>query len=223
MARINVIGNRSGELTIDPGSSGDSWLQHSNSGGVMFRTGVDDTDGDSYKVSDGSALGTNDRFVISPDGKITMPAQCAFLNVINAASNVTGDGSDHSIGQTTATTSVFDRNGDMTEGDGAGTAAEFTAPVTGNYKFCYSLIYNVPASSGTTLVLILLSNGDLINTLPTLESVSGFAGAGNDMCMSSTVFLNLTASDTIRFRFQGYNGAKTTDIVSGFISGYLVG
>ena len=92
MAKINAINNKSGELTIDPGASGDSFVQFDINGTSEFRIGVDDTD-DSFRISQGSALGTNDTFVMTAAGEITMPLQSAF-SAYNSSDdlNATGDG-----------------------------------------------------------------------------------------------------------------------------------
>ena len=67
-----------GAVIVDPGASGDSFIQFNINTTAEFRIGVDDDDGDSFKISQGSALGTNDTFVVTSSGEITIPLQPSF-------------------------------------------------------------------------------------------------------------------------------------------------
>jgi len=130
MAKINSINNATGELTIDPGASGDSFVQFDINTTGEFRIGVDDTD-DSFRISQGSALGTNDTFVMSDAGERTMPLQPAFSAAHSAQQlDVTGNGT---VATVNFTTEIFDQNNDY---DGTNT---FTAPITGRYGFSGSV------------------------------------------------------------------------------------
>jgi len=223
MAKENAINNISGSLTIDSGASGDSFVQFDINGTGEFRVGCDDTD-DSYRISQGSALGTNDTFVVTDAGIITKPLQPSFLNIINAESNVSGDATAHDVGSVTATTSIADRGSDMTEGDGAGTGATFTAPVAGIYQFCFGLQIDIDATGGDTLtVQIVTSNRTFpVTVYPTENLVSGLFGVGGDLMWEGTVIEELAASDTVVFRFTCTGGSKVDDIVDGYISGVLL-
>lgn len=223
MATKNSINNASQDFTIDP-ASGDASIQFSLAAIAKFIAGIDDTDGDAFKISAGSAIGTTDRLFITADGVMTLPAQVAFLNSINAEVNVTGDGTIHDIGSVTATTSIVDRNGDMTEGDGAGTGATFTAPVTGLYQFNFTLVYDIDATGGDDMAIGITSTDDAYNghQLPTKNSVANFADANGDICVNQTTFMSLTAADTVVFQFAARINSKTDDVVSGFLSGILI-
>jgi len=83
MAKVNSIDNQSESLTIDPGASGDSFVQFDINATGEFRIGVDDTD-DSFRVSQGSALGTNDTFIMTDAGEKTTPLQPAFLAYVGS-------------------------------------------------------------------------------------------------------------------------------------------
>ena len=224
MAKQNSIDNATQDLTITP-ATGDSTIQFSINGTTEFIIGVDDDADDSFKIANGSALGTNDYLVMSPDGIMTLPLQSAFLNSINAEANVTGNSTAHYIGSVTATTSIVDRNGDMTEGDGAGTGATFTAPVTGLYQFNFTLVYDIGATGSPTCQIYVESTSDLYkgHSLPTDNQVTNFSNASGYICMNETMFMSLTAADTVRFRFQGETGsAAVDDVISGYISGCLI-
>ena len=126
MATNNALNKNSQELTVDPGASGDSFIQFDINTTGEFRIGVDDPAGDAFKISQGSALGTTDTFVMTAGGERTMPLQSAFLVVLDSTvANVTGDGTVYTI---VWDTEIFDQNSDF---DGTST---FTAPVTGRYR-----------------------------------------------------------------------------------------
>lgn len=141
MAKINSINNKSGNLTIDPGSSGDSFVQFDINAIGEFRIGIDDTDGDKFKVSVGSALGTNDAIQIDSNGIIRMEDQPSFL-VTNTVtdSNVTGDGTEYTID---VDVERFDQGGDFA-------SDTFTAPVTGRYYLSFVVFTQDRTSSHTS-------------------------------------------------------------------------
>ena len=126
MATKNSINNKTQDLTIAPGTSGDSFVQFDINATGEFRIGVDDTD-DSFRISQGSALGTNDTFIVTDAGEITEPLQPAFLaTVTSQISNVTGDGTLYVL---VWDAEVFDQGSNF---DGTST---FTAPIAGRYLF----------------------------------------------------------------------------------------
>jgi len=130
MATQNVINKFSQDLTIDPGAAGDSYTQFSINGTGEFRIGVDDTD-DSFRISQGNALGTNDTFVMSAAGERTMPLQPSFGAYLSStASDATGDNTDVQIA---FDSEVWDQNSDYNAGLG-----RFTAPVDGCYLLSFT-------------------------------------------------------------------------------------
>ena len=158
MATNNNINKESPEITIDPGASGDSFVQFDINATGEFRIGVDDTDADAFVISQGSALGTTNTFRMSAAGERTMPLQSAFLTVLNAdILNVTGDGTVYTV---VWDTEVFDQNNDF---DGTST---FTAPVTGRYRFETNVLMASLASGNTDgYYLIDTSNRDYYSEL----------------------------------------------------------
>lgn len=115
------------QLSIDPGASGDSFVQFDINTTGEFRIGVDDDAADAFKISQGSALGTNDTFIMTAAGERTMPLQPAFSAY--PTSNVTNATGDGTVVTMVFGTEVYDQGGDF---DGTST---FTAPVTGRYNF----------------------------------------------------------------------------------------
>lgn len=227
MAQKNVINNELDQITLDP-VTGDSFIQYDISGVNKWRIGVDDTDSDVFVFSKGTALGTNNVFRMTSAGQRTLPLQPAFANRINAEANVTGDNTNHKIGSVTATTSLFDIGSNMTEGNGAGTPATFTAPVDGIFFFSFIVQYNINATGGDIAYFAYLKNGSfdtntpLHTNLPSKNTVAGFGGANGYIAAGGSVLVSLTASDTITFRFTSIGGAKVDDVIDGWLSGYLV-
>ena len=128
MAKQNSLTNSSGSLTLDPGSSGDSFLQFDINTTGEFRIGVDDTASDAFKISQGSSIGTNDTFIMTAAGERTLPLQPAFLAYTGTLNNKTGDGTVYQIA---FSAEVFDVGSDFA----TGASAAFTAPVTARYRF----------------------------------------------------------------------------------------
>lgn len=232
MATQNALNNQSTvvqtqirDITIDPGASGDSYIQiNSTGGGTSFRVGVDDDDADSFKIALGSALGTNDAMIMDVDGVITMPLQPLFIATINAEANATGANNNHAVGATTAVTERVDQNGDFTPGNGAGTGAIFTAPITGQYFFNFHMSLDSPASGAVLFTnSVTTSNRTLfVHQLATSNQITTFYGPGNDLMFGASVIGDMDAADTATFRVNGTGGSNTSTIVEGQISGGLV-
>jgi len=217
MAKINSINNKSSELTLDPGASGDSALQFSINGTPEFIIGVDDNDSDKFKISTGSALGTNDTFVVTDSGEITKPLQSAFLaTVTSQVSNVTGDNTSYTL---VYDTEVFDLNSDF---DGTST---FTAPVSGKYCFQVGISIGGIASQTVGLFYLRTSNRDYLfvqNNPDAVEDSSSQFGA------SVSILADMDASDTATVTITIGNASKVVDIITNgstdpynWFSGYL--
>jgi len=208
MATKNSLSNRSQELTLDPGAAGDSVLQFSINGTGEFRIGVDDTD-DSFRISQGSALGTNDTFVMSDAGERTMPLQAAFLAVLPSTDdNVTGEGTVWTLGSVTALTEIFDQNGDFN------TNGTFTAPVTGRYKL--TMAFNIkedetPGMASTDCEISILTSNRTWNCLK--ENPSVLIANKVDMLPCATIFVDMDIGDTAVSRVMCDGaGSKLVDV-----------
>jgi hypothetical protein len=204
MAKINAINNKTGSLTIDPGASGDSYTQYSINGTGEFRVGVDDDASDAYKISQGSALGTNDTFVMTASGERTMPLQPAFLAVVESTiSNVTGDNTVYTV---VWDAEPFDQNSDF---DGTST---FTAPVTGKYRFeCSILMDDLTASHDRSELKIVTSN----RTYSSQNSPGTCRDANDQYSEYTTVLADMDASDTAYVTITVFDGTKVVDILGG--------
>jgi len=154
MATQNNINRASGNLTIDPGASGDSFVQFDINTTGEFRIGIDDDASDAFKISQGSALGTNDTFIMTASGERTMPLQPAFMAYLSSdADDVTGDGTNY--GPIIFDTEVIDKNSDYDH-----TSGQFTAPVDGVYSFSANVTFHDVGAANTLGYLSLItSNG----------------------------------------------------------------
>lgn len=201
MAKINAINNAGASLTIDPGASGDSFVQFNINATGEFRIGVDDDASDAFKISQGSALGTNDTFVMTAAGERTLPLQPSFLAILSTtALNVTGTGAFYTY---IPDTEIWDINGDYNNGTGV-----FTAPITGKYAF----------QLGGALI------GCTTNTQISLKlttSNRSYQYNFNRAASSSNVQLNFSpicdmdSGDTATFQILGAGEAGVTEDVYG--------
>ena len=213
MATKNTLNNATGELTVDPGASGDSFVQFDINATGEFRIGVDDGSGDAFKISQGSALGTNDTFIMTAAGESTMPLQPAFGAIAVNQINVTGDATVYTV--TFSSSEFFDQNNDF---DGTST---FTAPVTGKYQLSTDILFNDILSTHTESTLtISTSNRDY-----TSEFINPFAAEtpGENISLTMSVLADMDSADTVVIKTTFSNGTKVVDILgaNAFFNGYL--
>ncbi len=206
MAKINSTNNKTGALTIDPGASGDSFVQFDINTTGEFRIGVDDTDSDKFKISQGSALGTNDTFSIADSGEITKPLTPAFcVTLVNYYDNVTGDGT---VWTALFTTEYFDQGNDF---DGTST---FTAPVDGKYRLSTGFLMDDCLNATSAYMEIETSNrtyrSNILNastcgtTYSSLYQYSKYMSVLADMDASDTAVIKVMASGTTKKVDVGY-------------------
>lgn len=203
MAKKNSINNATPELTIDPGASGDSFVQFDINATGEFRIGVDDDDSDKFKVSQGSALGANDTLVITAAGEISRPLTPAFLATVTSDKlNQTGDGTTYSMSWDSE---IFDQGGDFASNT-------FTAPVTGRYLLEFTATIRDLTSSHTNgFIRIQTSNRDYQLTQWSWAAVRN---SSNQAAASIAVLADMDASDTAFADVQISNGTKVAGIES---------
>lgn len=204
MSKINTINNKSGSLTVDPGASGDSYVQFDINTTGEFRIGVDDDASDAFKISQGSALGANDTFVMTAAGERTMPLQPAFLAAVESTiSNVTGDATEYTI---VWDAEPFDQNGDF---DGTST---FTAPVTGRYRFESSIVMDdLAAAHDRSAMRIVTSNRSYVSQ----NSPGTCKDANDEYSEYITALTDMDAADTAYIIIVVSDGTKVVDILGG--------
>jgi len=219
MSKINSINNKSSELTIDPGVSGDSALQFSINGTAEFKIGVDDTDSDKFKISVGGALGTDDVFVVTENGEITKPKQPAFNGEAfqTPGANATGDGTAFTVEYE----EQFDQGGNFT-------STTFTAPVSGKYWLGGFTWKNDLTSSHTSEELYIVTSN---RTYRIFQNPWAQVQGGSDQGAFGfvSVLADMDASDTATMVDKVSGGTKVVDIgyndgttVRGGLTGFLV-
>jgi len=159
---------------------------------------------------------------------IDVTATSKFLNLINAETNATGDGTNASVGAITATTSITNVGSNMTAGNGAGTPATYTAPNTGTYRFNFFFCYSATLTTGATTFsasIVTTARTYTFGNMPTRNTVTSFAGPNNYIGVAVSTLADMTAGDTAVFKVQGNGGSKVDAIqggTNGYISGYQV-
>jgi len=205
MATKNSINNKSQELTLDPGASGDSFVQFDINGTGEFRIGVDDTD-DSFRISQGSALGTNDTFIMTDAGERTMPLQPAFHAYLSSnQNNVTGDGTSF---DPICDTEVFDQGGDYNNGTGV-----FTAPIDGRYLFSIGLALSGLGAANTRGTFSLVTSDATFYAID--ADFGNMRQSIDELRMTQySIIADMDSADTAYINTVVYNGTKIV-IVSG--------
>lgn len=217
MSRINNINNKSSSLTIDPGASGDSSTQFSINGTPEFVIGVDDTD-DTFRIAQGSALGTNDTYIMSDVGECTLPLNPAFFAYPSSdLVDVTGDGTVYLM--------IFDSEQFDIGGNYDTSTGLFTAPATGKYMFTASLEMEDLTTSHTSVKIYFSGDPGQFRGYDDSFQYSQFVTGGIYVCNIRSQF-EMTAADQVGFYVTIYNGTKVVDIASAayksFFSGCLI-
>lgn len=200
-------------------SAGDPTLKFTVASVTDWSTGIDNTDSDKWKISEGTALGTNDVLVITTAGEITQPLQPSFLVVNTAgASDVTGDATGYTL-QFTST--IYDQGSDF---DGTST---FTAPVSGCYFFSWAVSLSDLSAAHAGNLRLVTSNRSIF--CPNDFVVGAVRDSSDDGQMWGSSYVDMDAADTATILIQLSGGAKVVDIVGAatsdpvtFLGGSLV-
>jgi len=207
MGKINSINNKTGSLTIDPGASGDSFVQFDINGTGEFRIGVDDTDSDAFVISQGSALGTNNTFRMSAAGERTLPLQPAFFAYLSSTqSNVTGDNTAYTIICDTVVINVGSGYNNST--------GIYTAPRTGYYFFHYRIAIATDASGGDEVESKLVTSNNTYygTSYPGRNRLANFGGPAYIISHEYCVLANMDVSDTAYVVITSGNNSKLDDV-----------
>lgn len=190
-------------ITVGGATAADPSINFNVSGATDWEMGIDNNDSDKLKVSQGTALGTNDTWIMSVAGERTMPLQPCFLAVAGGAQdNVTGDNTTYTVKFTSVT---YDQNSDF---DGTST---FTAPVDGKYYFWSNIRLDglVGAHSGSNFFIA-------VNGTPAITRNTGNPGTvrdtGNFYGLNNAGTLSLSANDTVTIGTTVSGGAKVVSI-----------
>jgi hypothetical protein len=191
-------------ITVGGASAGDPSINWNISGVSDWEMGIDNGDSDKLKISQGTALGTNDTWIMTTAGERTMPLQPAFwAGAGGAQTNVTGDGTFYTIQFTSV---QFDQNSDF---DGTST---FTAPVDGIYSFNVSTtLQNLAAGLRASMFY-------LVNGISVQANNFGSVGVVRDTSNNLTLFfpslINLTSGDAVTVQLLVAGGTKTISLLN---------
>lgn len=192
-------------VQVAGGTAGDPTYQSVVAGVTTWTWGTDNSDADSWVMSQGTALGTNNVIHATTAGEINYPLQPAFLAVLTTTVNdVTGDGTLYSV---IYDTEIFDQGADFNLG-----TSIFTAPVTGRYQFCVaaSLIGGTIISG--PIVFMTSSNRTYRLSMPLGAGITSTSQA------SLSVLADMDAADTIAIGLQATDTGGKVDDVAGTAS-----
>jgi hypothetical protein len=154
---------------------------------------------------------------------------CAFFLYQPSAVQVPNSGSAfyQGLGAARALTTKFDAGSNVTNGDGAGTPAIFTAPIGGKYYLNMSVVYsNTPSSSSNYLQTRISTTGGDYNYIP-----ATYTSAFSDFQHTNTfsICADMNTGDTATFEIQiptstpGYTLGGSGSPFTTWISGFLIG
>lgn len=215
---LNVLG---GSVSIDPGAATDSFIQLDESTTGKWRLGNDATD-DSFRISQGSALGTNDTFIMSVDGERTMPLQPAFLAVLETTdTDVTGAGSVYLVGTNTAYVERFDQGGDFVT-----SPCTFTAPIDGKYQLNFNWAFQGMDSNMTSMSNRIITSNETFNVCRENPWEDRNTDTGRTS-QCGVIFCEMDAADTSTYQVQisgslsgddaDLSNAQSSNAVSGWL------
>ena len=206
-------GFRNGTLVVDPSGATDSYIQYNEAATGKWRQGNDATD-DSFRLSQGSSLGTSDTFIMSSAGERTLPLNpCFFAYLSGNDNNVTGNGTTYTIGTNVAFTEIFDQNSDFN------TNGTFTAPITGRYILNAGIFLGGCIGTGLNFRLVTSNNTFRTNVL----SPVAVKNSGNAVQLGLSIICDMDASDTATLTVQDSGGGGDTEDLLGGSSTYFSG
>lgn len=239
-AQINLTNGVTGILPIINGGTNASTF--SNTDGVVYFDGtrlVTTAVGNATDVltSNGPGLPPTFQPGGGGGGGGGIALTSGFLAIQEApVANVTGDGTVYSLGASQALTTIFDINGDISDGDGLGTPATFTAPFTAKYYLEISVqLTNLQTGefndSIGTYSIVTPARTFTFEFSP-LGLFNANAMVSSTGSVSQGAFVNLSAGDICTFNcMSNLNGAGgvadigvggASDPAQTYISGFIV-
>lgn len=192
-------------ITVGGASSGDPSLNFNVSGATDWEMGIDNNDSDNLKISQGTALGTNDTWIMTTAGERTMPLQPSFLAEHTVTqSNVTGDTTIATINYTSV---IFDQNSDY---DGTNT---FTAPVTGRYLITGGITFRNVTTAYNNFALNLITSNRTYR-MEGLKNPANLFNPQTDIYSGGAQICDMDAGDTARMTAFMSGSTKTIDFTA---------
>lgn len=197
-------------ITVGGGTAGDPTINWNVSGVTNFEMGLDNSDSDKLKISQGTVLGTNDTWIMDTSGRRIMPLQPCFRAYLSVTqNNVTGDGSLYVV---VFDTEVFDQGSNYNNANG-----RFTAPVTAKYFFYSNVYWNFQPAGISSSQITFNVNG---------SAATRFKSGNTLGAMQTSGLLLLNAGDFVEVEISSAASTKTASILGSqydtFFFGYLV-
>lgn len=192
---VSTAGATAGDPTVLMTTTTTNWI-------MGIDNSVTTPTADTFVISQGTALGTNNIMSAATSGEINYPLQPAFLAYLPSSDlNVTGDSTTFTIGSVTALTEVFDQNGDFN------TNGTFTAPINGKYPLGMVGRYSGCTVASGFVTSIVTSNRNYTNSFSRTAGAQDYTGTMSALC-------DMDAGDTATFTLlAGGEAGKTVDIV----------
>jgi len=191
--------NAAGSITVSSDGPGDVVGTPPSTANALAR----------YSDTTGLSI-TNSTVLVSSSGQMTNASQPAFLAQLDSdVSNITGDGTDFSLGSGTPLTIIFD------QGNNFVSTGTFTAPVTGRYMFTALFrIYGIDAAHTFMQGRLLTSNRIYYNNLINPAALRAASVVSNYLSLNFATVADMDFGDTCTFDFAVWSGAKTISVGS---------
>ncbi|MFP3859264.1 MAG: hypothetical protein ACLFUW_00430 [Bacteroidales bacterium] len=207
-------------ITVGGSSADDPSLNFNVNGVTDWEMGIDNSDSDNLVISQGTALGTNNSWVMDTNGQRLLPLQPAFSAFLSATdSNVTGDSTVYIVGTNVAFTENFDI------GSNFNTNGTFTAPIDGVYLFVYTLETFGLTSSFSSWFQSMLIGGTSFQGTSINPSQIFHGGSQGALTQTMSKIVRMSASDTAQVQVDVRGGSKTVSVAGNVttFAGYLLG
>lgn len=198
---LSLFGTGAGNavLQIEGEGGADPTINFLANNAQHWAIGIDDSDSDKFKISEHSALGTNDYLTVDVNGNVTMPSQPAFQ--VNKGNSTQANIAVNSDVLVTFNTETFDIGSNFASNT-------FTAPVTGKYVFSFLLrVDSVDIDSNYYIPFIETSNRRYrVIVDPNFSSDPAY------FSFTLTCLADMDANDTCVIKINQGSGAAASDI-----------
>lgn len=191
-------------ISVGGANAGDPILRYNAEDEEYYTFGIDNSADDAFKISGSTTLGTDDFFVMTTDGELTLPVQPSFASYSGGATDVTGAGTLYTV---VFANESFDQAGNF---DGTST---FTASATGSYYISVVIaLGNISAAMTEGVLTIHTSNRDYFHYF----NPENYSNAANNTGLSFSTIADFDTTDTATIEITVSNGAgDTADVLSG--------